>query len=326
MDAALPFVEKYRPKKLDEVLGQEHVVEFLRHQLELYRVGNYGLPHIMFVGGPGIGKTAVAGAFFNELFGPGKAEAVMETNASLDRGIDYVREDINRFATTKPVGGFPFNIIFLDEFDAMTKPAQEAMRRIIEINSRTCRFWATVNDPMAIIEPIRNRFLSFRFRPIPSTVGVGALERVANLEKIKYDPGTLEALYEKAEGSLRASLNFLQSIVPPITMEKVGKIEDSMDKQLNEILGFIAKGEIKEGHKKMIALVRGGATSKELFKALLKATVDLKYDGAQKFNGGALHMAWRLASYEDHVVGGANMEIQLRGFLFELEEFLGHVG
>ncbi|HDD05185.1 MAG TPA: replication factor C small subunit, partial [Candidatus Aenigmarchaeota archaeon] len=155
------WTEKYRPKTLDEVVGQEKVVEKLK---AFVRAKN--LPHLLFAGPAGTGKTTCALAIARELYGEEWRDNLLELNASDERGIDTIRTKVKEFARTKPIGDFPFKIILLDEADALTRDAQQALRRTMENFSSTCRFILDCNFSSKIIEPIQSRCAIFRFKPL----------------------------------------------------------------------------------------------------------------------------------------------------------------
>ena len=201
----LPWTEKYRPKRLDEVAGQKDVVESLR---AFVKVKN--MPNMLFAGPPGVGKTTCCLALAHELFGPGFQGNFLELNASDDRGIDIVRGRIKDFARSVSLGDAPFKLIFLDEGDALTADAQQALRRTMEANSAVTRFIISANYSSRIIEPIQSRCAVFRFMPLADKDMRKTLEHVARSEKLKVDDKAFDALFYVSEGDMRRALNTLQ--------------------------------------------------------------------------------------------------------------------
>src|SRR3989344_1732400 len=140
----LPFVERYRPKTLNDVVGQKKVVERLKKVVTDYKNGKADMPHFLFVGSPGVGKTACAGALMNDLFGDGWQNNILYLNSSSERGIDVVRDRIRSFASSATMGQH-FNVVFLDEVDGLTKDAQNALRGTMEEYAKNCRFILSCN-------------------------------------------------------------------------------------------------------------------------------------------------------------------------------------
>jgi len=199
------WVEKYRPGTLKEVVGQEEVVQRLMSYVE-----RKNIPHLLFAGPPGTGKTASAIALTRDLFGENWRDNFIEMNASDERGIDVVRHKIKEFARTAPIGDEPFKIIFLDEADALTADAQAALRRTMEMYSKICRFILSCNYVSRIIEPIQSRCAVFKFRPVPKESMMKRLAEICKKEDVKITEDGLEALIYVANGDFRKAINALQ--------------------------------------------------------------------------------------------------------------------
>lgn len=209
-----PWIEKYRPKKLSEIVSQEESISILNNTL---KTGE--LPHLLLYGPPGTGKTSSILALCNELFGPIRVnERVIELNASDDRGINVVRGKIINFAkiaigTKDPKYLCPdYKIIILDEADAMTKEAQAALRKVMEENSNITRFCIICNYINQIIEPINSRCVKIRFKPIDKTNLINKLKCISVNEDIKINNSALECIGDISNGDLRKSILMLQNI------------------------------------------------------------------------------------------------------------------
>ena len=204
-----PWIEKYRPELLSDVVGNSEAVSRLRAIAE---VGN--LPNIILAGPPGIGKTTSILCLAHEMLGPAYKNAVLELNASDARGIDVVRNKIKAFAQKKvtlPPGRH--KIIILDEADSMTSSAQQALRRTMELYSSSTRFALACNQSTKIIEPIQSRCAVLRFTKLHDAEILARLQKVGAYEGVSYDDGGLEAIIFTAEGDMRNALNALQSTV-----------------------------------------------------------------------------------------------------------------
>ncbi|HTD80775.1 MAG TPA: replication factor C small subunit, partial [Thermoplasmata archaeon] len=191
------WVEKYRPTKLDDIVGQDDIVARLRAYV---KAGN--LPHLLFAGPAGTGKTTSAIALARELFGEDWRTNFAELNSSDERGIETVRVKIKDIARTAPIGERGFKIIFLDEADNLTSDAQAALRRTMENYTRTARFVLSANYSSRIIEPIQSRTAVFRFRPIKPDAIRTYLDRIAKAEKLKVTKEVMDALIYIAQGDL----------------------------------------------------------------------------------------------------------------------------
>ena len=202
----LPWVEKYRPQTFSQIVSHEAVISTISKLIE-----SNCLPHLLFYGPPGTGKTTMAHAVATQLFGKNYKSMVLELNASDDRGIDVVRDQIKRFASTRMIFGNGHKLIILDESDAMTNTAQAALRRIMEKYSSNVRFIMICNYPEKLIPALRSRCTEFRFPPLPVEKAAEYLNNIAKEEKLEYEPKGIDALLTLGLGDLRRSINLLQT-------------------------------------------------------------------------------------------------------------------
>ncbi|OAV90614.1 hypothetical protein PTTG_28274 [Puccinia triticina 1-1 BBBD Race 1] len=232
---ALPWIEKYRPKSIESVQGQEGTTKILSKALN-----RADLPHMLFYGPPGTGKTSTILALARDLFGPELMKSrVLELNASDERGISVVREKIKNFAKVSispATSGYPcpaYKIIILDEADSMTQDAQSALRRIMENYSKITRFCLICNYVTRIIEPIVSRCSKFRFKPLSVSGTRSKLTEISTLESIRISDKVLDSLISISAGDLRRSITFLQSA------SKLATSEEIIEEDIEEIGGIV---------------------------------------------------------------------------------------
>lgn len=237
-----PWVEKYRPKKLDEVAAQDHAVTVLKKTLT-----SANLPHMLFYGPPGTGKTSTILALTRELYGPELSKTrVLELNASDERGIAIVREKVKNFArlmVSKPSKGDlekypcpPYKIIVLDEADSMTADAQSALRRTMENYSNVTRFCLICNYVTRVIDPLASRCSKFRFKSLDESNAMGRLQEIAKLENVPHQDGSLQRILEISDGDMRKAITLLQSSTKRLGFEESDKITSQ---EVEELAGLV---------------------------------------------------------------------------------------
>ncbi|ODQ54700.1 DNA replication factor [Saitoella complicata NRRL Y-17804] len=212
-DDTLPWIEKYRPSTLEEVTGHQDIISTIERFIDGGKV-----PHMLLYGPPGTGKTSTILACARKIYGPKYKNQILELNASDDRGIDVVREQIKTFSSTRQISMGPasaagpgFKLVVLDEADAMTQVAQNALRRTIEKYTRNVRFCIICNYVNKIITPIQSRCTRFRFSPLPIESVRHRVDHVIEAEGVKITDDGREALLKLSKGDMRRALNVLQA-------------------------------------------------------------------------------------------------------------------
>jgi len=305
------WVEKYRPKKLSEIVNQKEIIGSLNALIS----NPEDMPHLLFSGSAGVGKTTAAMCIARQVLGEYAKEYTLELNASDERGIGMVREKVKKFSRFAGMADAPFKLIILDEADEMTNDAQTALRRIIEDTARYCRFILIANNISKIIEPIQSRCASFKFTTIPEEDVIERLAEICKKEKIKSDKSGLREVYEYSEGDLRHAINLLQATasIGEITEEKV-KASAGLTKttDVNQVLKMALDGKIFDAREKMIELIKVyGMSESDFLKYLNSAVFKIKHEKLREI----LEV---IAKYDYRILVGANPEIQLSALLAEL--------
>ena len=315
MSSNTMWVEKYRPQKIADLVNQKDVVGSLTSLLK--NVSE--LPHLLFSGSAGVGKTTLAVCLSRQILGESWKEYTLELNASDERGINMVRERVKKFSKFAGLDtNIPFKIIILDEADEMTSDAQTALRRIIEDASKHCRFILIANNISRIIEPIQSRCAVFKFTRIAEKEVIAHLKEIAKKEKLKSDEDGLKAIFDYSEGDLRHAINLLQasSSLGAVTEDNVKTSAGlTKTKDVDDILKLALGGKIVEARNKMIELIKVyGMSESDLLKYLNEAIYKTKITNL-------IEISETIAKYDYRILSGANPEIQLSALLAELSKF-----
>ncbi|MBW2998018.1 replication factor C small subunit [Candidatus Woesearchaeota archaeon] len=250
------WIEKYRPQTFEEVKGQDKIVERVKALVE-----KKNLPHLLFTGPAGVGKTTLSIVIAKELFKDTWRDNFLELNASDERGIDVVRVKVKDFARTRAMGDVPFKLIYLDESDALTKEAQQALRRTMENYTANCRFILAANYSSKIIDPIQSRCAVFRFKPLEKKDVFELVDTIAQKENLKVDEAAKEALFKVSKGDCRKLENTMQSCSSIST--------DITEDVVYSLASFAKPNELKDILQKAIGKDFESAKS-ELLKTMIK--------------------------------------------------------
>lgn len=306
------WAEIYRPHSLKEVVNQVHVVERLK---SFVKEGE--IPHMIFAGPAGTGKTTCAIATAMDLFGENWKEYFQETNASDERGIDTIRMRIKEYARTKPIGT-KFKIVFLDESDALTKDAQNSLRRIMEKYTNVTRFIFSCNYSSRLIPPIQSRCSLFRFRLLSKNDMSTYLGRIIKSEKLNVSEGALGAIYTICEGDLRKATNVLQactSFDKKITEELVYDIASrAKPVDVKVMMELALAGNFAAARKKLQdMLLMQGLSGEDVVREMHRQLDDVKADERTK-----AELVAKVGEYEYRISQGGNDLIQLEALLAQL--------
>ncbi len=310
MSDAVIWTEKYRPKDFSEVKGQDAVVSKIKAFVE-----QKNLPHLLFAGPAGVGKSSLSLVVARQLFGETWRDNFLELNASDERGIDVVRIKVKDFARTKAIGDVPFKIIFLDECDALTKEAQQALRRTMENYAGTCRFILAANYSSKIIDPIQSRCAVFRFKPLPKEDVFHIIEGIARDESLKISSAAKDALFVVSEGDCRRVENILQSCAAMgdnVSEELVFSLASfAQPKEIKGILETAINGDFLKARKSLLdVMLRYGLSGLDLIKQVQKEVWNLDLDSRKKVS-----LVDKCGEIEFRMVEGADEFVQLEALM-----------
>ncbi|MCI4336010.1 MAG: replication factor C small subunit [Thermoplasmata archaeon] len=266
------WVEKYRPQHLADMVGQPSITPLLAAY-----AAQKTLPHLMFAGPPGTGKTTAALALARDLFGPDWRDNFLELNASDERGIDTVRTKIKEYARIAPFG-VGFKLLFLDEADNLTAEAQASLRRLMERYSGSCRFILSCNYSSRVIEPIQSRCAVFRFKPHSPAATRVQLERIATAEVKKVDPLAFDAIVSVSEGDLRRAINLLQlaaTYTDHVTEQTVKDVSTvPLETDVDALFSEAVQHRFLDARRRLLSIfAERGASGEEVLRAMHRFVV-----------------------------------------------------
>jgi replication factor C small subunit len=304
------WTEKYRPSRYEEVVGQDQIIKRVQAL-----TNTLNIPHLLFAGPAGTGKSTLALIVVKELYKENWKNNYLELNASDERGINTVRDKVKNFARTKSLGEIPFKIIFLDEADALTPEAQQALRRTMENYSATCRFILSCNYSSKIIEPIQSRCAVFRFKLLEKKDIEKVITKISEKENLILNPDAVELLYEGSEGDCRRSINLLQStaaVSPSINKELVSTIlSKAKPRDIRIVLDYALSGDFQNAREKLLdIMLRESISGQDIIKSIQKEIWNLEVEPEIK-----VKLTEKTGEIEFRIIEGSDPFIQLESLL-----------
>lgn len=304
------WIEKYRPEKLDDIVGQDDIIKRLKSYVK-----TKNLPHLLFSGPPGVGKTAAAISIVKEIFGESWRNNFIELNASDERGIDIIRHKVKDFARMAPLGEADFKVIFLDEADALTNDAQSALRRTMERYSATTRFILSCNYSSKIIEPIQSRCAVYRFKPLSKEAVTKRIGHIAETEKLKVTKGGMDAIEYVASGDMRKAINALQAAAllgDSVDEDTIYQITSTAKpEEIRELIKAAVSGDFGAARGKLDDLLLSkGLSGEDIVVQLHRAMLGMDISNADK-----VKLIDRIGEIDFRMTEGANERIQLEALL-----------
>jgi replication factor C small subunit len=309
MDSEI-WTEKYRPKVFDQMVGQDDIVKRVKSLTNALNI-----PHLLFAGPAGVGKSTLAIVVVKDLFGEAWRENYLELNASDERGIDVIREKVKDFARTKAISKIPFKVIFLDEADALTNEAQNALRRTMENYTANCRFILSCNYSSKIIDPIQSRCAVFRFRLLEKKDIEKVVQRICEKEKLGTDEKANQTIFEVSEGDCRRAINLLQttsSISNTLTSDLIETIVPSArPSDIKIVLEYALSGDFTTSREKLLdIMLKESISGSDIIKAIQKEIWNLQIEPELKVG-----LTERTGEIEFRLTEGADEFIQLEALL-----------
>lgn len=306
------WIEKYRPRRLSDIVGQDDIVVRLSSYV---KSGN--LPHLLFSGSAGIGKTTAAVALAREFFIDDWQMNFRELNASDERGIDVVRNQIKQFARTSPLGDAEFKILFLDEADALTTDAQAALRRTMENYAQTCRFILSCNYSSKIIDPIQSRCAIYRFRELDAEAIIKEIRKIAEAEGLEITDDGLNAIVYVAQGDMRKAINALQGAAIQdsyVDAEKVYEITSTArPDEIEELLDLALSGSSSfEAAERCLGVLmkERGIAPNELIRQIYQAIITRGIERSLK-----VQLIDLVGEIDFRISEGSNSDLQMEALI-----------
>ena len=310
MNSSEIWTEKYRPSKFEEVVGQQEILKRVKSLVQALNI-----PHLLLAGPAGTGKSTVALIIVKELFKERWRENYLELNASDERGIDVIRQKVKDFARTKAIENMPFKVVFLDEADALTREAQQALRRTMENYTNTCRFILSCNYSSRIIDPIQSRCVVFRFKLLEKKDVVQVIKRIAENEKLAISDGAFDALYDGSEGDCRRTINLLQttaSISLNINEDMINMIlASTKPRDIKVVIDYALAGDFISAKDKLLdVMLKDSISGVDIIKAIQKEIWNLQIEPEIK-----IKLTEKTGEIEFRMIEGSDEFVQLQALL-----------
>ncbi|ELP90526.1 replication factor C subunit, putative [Entamoeba invadens IP1] len=317
VEPSLPWVEKYRPTTISGVQGHEYILESLQQFISANQ-----LPHLLFYGPPGTGKTTTALAIVKQICGPKYTALVLELNASDERGINVVREQIKSFASTRTLYTNCTKFIVLDESDKLTKDAQNALRRTLEQYSGNCRFVFICNEVNLITPAIQSRCAKFRFGPLSPEALKKIMKHITDEEKMVVDEDAQQSLIDISKGDARTIINTLQAL--SMTCNQISNetlfamVGLPTPQQITNIFVQMLSSDFIGAYKAIEDLIVGGLSLNDIINRVVPKLVDIKVrEGIDK--NARIKCVTALATIERNLSVGGNEKTQTAAFAAALQ-------
>ncbi|KAK2506970.1 hypothetical protein MC885_012784 [Smutsia gigantea] len=329
----LPWVEKYRPQTLNDLISHQDILSTIQRFISEDR-----LPHLLLYGPPGTGKTSTILACAKQLYKEKEfGSMVLELNASDDRGIDIVRGPILSFASTRTIFKRGFKLVILDEADAMTQDAQNALRRVIEKFTENTRFCLICNYLSKIIPALQSRCTRFRFSPLTPELMVPRLEHVVGEEKVDISEDGMKALVTLSSGDMRRALNILQvhlaaaltaTMTLPLSAQSTnmafGKVTEEtvytctghpLKSDIANILDWMLNQDFTTAYRNILSHIMELKTLKGLALHDILTEIHLFVHRVDFPSSVRIHLLTKMADIEYRLSVGTNEKIQLSSLI-----------
>jgi len=307
------WTRKYQPKTLDDVIGNEEQVNRLKQWID-----DDSMPHLMLHGKAGIGKSAAIEAFARDKYGDDFRSNLLEFNASDDRGIDVIRNQVKSAAKQSASGKYSYKILLLEEADSLTKDAQAALRRIMEKHSDQTRFVLTMNWPSKVIDPIKSRTTPLPFRRLDNSEIKELSKNVLEQEDVDYEESVVDSIAEHVNGDARKAIHTLQTSVQngKLTEDIIqvvgGQVEDEV---VEEMISDALNGEMENAHELVVTEVLPNVTDYSRFVGTLMSKIQ---DSDELPRDVKFYSLSQLGDLERNIMEGANPHVQINSYLARL--------